>query len=519
MSQALTLKNLSVTRKLGLGFGLLLSFALLLSLLGGFGLQNSSASLQRISFISGLFDQIVFTREANYNFALSNDAQHQALHQEHHDELKKGFEQLVLDAREGRWPAQDLDAAQKLQADLEVYSKAREQARTVPELTAANQLLSKLQDGANALYYAEEARASEQVKSTHMLLAVITLVAIFCGIVVALLISRQIVLPLRQAVQAAQRIAGGDLTVDIEVARSDELGVLLRALNSMNASLREVISQIGCGSQQLAASASQLAAITSSTQEGIDSQRNETDMVATAINEIAMTVQQVARNSEEAASAAKGADHEVSSVLAMSQQAIRQIEEMANGVGISAESLGRLQQECGRIGAILDVIKAVAEQTNLLALNAAIEAARAGEAGRGFAVVADEVRNLAQRTQASSSEIEQLVNTLQHIADESTGMMQTNLKQTSASVSGVRDTGVALEHITRQVSNIQQMSELIATAAEEQATVTEEINQSVTRVRVTAEESATASAEISSASTELKRLSNHLHGMVGHFRF
>ncbi|MFW3894593.1 methyl-accepting chemotaxis protein [Pseudomonas bharatica] len=241
-------------------------------------------------------------------------------------------------------------------------------------------------------------------------------------------------------------------------------------------------------------------------------------MVATAMNEIAATVQEVARNSEEAASAAKGADHEVTSVLAMSQQAIRQIEAMANGVGVSAESLGRLQQECGRIGAILDVIKAVAEQTNLLALNAAIEAARAGEAGRGFAVVADEVRNLAQRTQASSSEIEQLIVTLQHIANESTGMMQTNLEQTSASVNGVRDTGTALEQITRQVSNIQQMSELIATAAEEQAAVTEEINQSVTRVRETAEESATASAEISAASTELSHLSSRLHGMVGHFR-
>ncbi|MCU1733559.1 methyl-accepting chemotaxis protein [Pseudomonas sp. 20P_3.2_Bac4] len=519
MSQAFTLKNLSVTRKLGLGFGLLLSFALLLSLLGGFGLQNSSASLKRISFISSLFDEIVFTREANYNLALSSDAQHQALHQEHHAKLKQGFDQLVLDAREGRWPAQDLGAAQKLRADLDTYSTARDQARSVAELTAANQLLSRLQDGANELYYAEEARASEQVKSTHMGLAVVTLVAILCGIAVALLISRQIVYPLRQAVQAAQRIAGGDLTADIKVERSDELGVLLGALNTMNASLREVISQIGCGSQQLAASASQLAAITSTTQEGIDSQRNETDMVATAMNEIAMTVQEVAKNSEEAASAAKGADHEVSSVLAMSQQAIRQIEEMASGVGTSAESLGRLQQECGRIGAILDVIKAVAEQTNLLALNAAIEAARAGDAGRGFAVVADEVRNLAQRTQASSSEIEQLIVTLQHIADESTGMMKTNLQQTSASVTGVRDTGMALEHITRQVSNIQQMSELIATAAEEQAAVTEEINQSVTRVRETAEESATASAEISAASTELKHLSNRLHGMVGHFRF
>ncbi|HDT1677163.1 TPA: methyl-accepting chemotaxis protein [Enterobacter hormaechei subsp. steigerwaltii] len=518
MSTALNLKNLSVTRKLSLGFGLLLSFALLLALVGFYGLQNSSTSLQRISQLGGLFDEIVFTREANFNYALSGEDRHLDMHKQHLQALQEHLAQLLDNIQNGRWPSQDLDAAKGLQVELDGYSEARKHARTEPELIAANERLSNLQNNANVLYLAEETRASQHIREMDYMLIGITLLAMIAGALIAVGISRQIVLPLCQAVQAAQRIASGDLTQEMHITRGDELGTLLNSLGTMNLSLRTVISQIGSSAHQLAASASQLASITNQTQIGIDSQRNETDMVATAMNEMAATVQEVARHSEEAAIAARGADQEASNALEQSQQAISQIEKLSQEIGISANSMGRLQHESERIAGILDVIKAVAEQTNLLALNAAIEAARAGEAGRGFAVVADEVRNLAQRTQQSSSEIEQLIAQLRNIADESTLMMQASVEQTQASVTGVRDTGTALEAITRQVSNIQQMGELIATAAEEQSAVAEEINRSVTRVRATAEESATASAEISAASSELERLGNELNVLVGHFR-
>ncbi|WP_450091344.1 methyl-accepting chemotaxis protein [Pseudomonas aylmerensis] len=286
----------------------------------------------------------------------------------------------------------------------------------------------------------------------------------------------------------------------------------------MSHRLRDVISQIGTSSHRLAASSSQFAAITLQTRAGIESQKSETDRVATAMTEMTATVLEVARNSESAAHAAKAADTQASSALGVSQQAVQQIETLARDVGLSAESMTRLHQESERIGGVLDVIKTVAGQTNLLALNAAIEAARAGEAGRGFAVVADEVRSLAQRTQQSSEEIESLIAGLQRIAAESSRMMQASVVQTQSTVTGVRDTGAALATITEQVAGIQQMSLLIATAAQAQNTVADSINRSVTTVREVADQSAQASAEMADSSADLAQLGGDLQQLVQRFQ-
>jgi len=279
-----------------------------------------------------------------------------------------------------------------------------------------------------------------------------------------------------------------------------------------------VMALIGGSSHRLAASASQFAAITVQTRAGIHSQKTETDQVATAMAGMTTTVLEVARHSEQAAQAAKEADTQASSALQVSQQAVEQIENLARDVGMSAESMTRLYKESERIGGVLDVIKTVAGQTNLLALNAAIEAARAGEAGRGFAVVADEVRSLAKRTQQSSEEIENLIAGLQRIAEESSRRMQASVVQTQSTVIGVRDTGEALATITRQVAGIQHMSLLIATAAEEQASVADTIQRSVMTVREVADQSAQASAEMADSSADLAQLGGELQNLVKRFK-
>ncbi|WP_425338549.1 methyl-accepting chemotaxis protein [Pseudomonas batumici] len=230
------------------------------------------------------------------------------------------------------------------------------------------------------------------------------------------------------------------------------------------------------------------------------------------------TVQEVARNAEQASQAAVDADGQAREGDKVVAEVIAQIEHLAAQVVRSTEAMTLLQQESSKIGSVMDVIKAVAEQTNLLALNAAIEAARAGEAGRGFAVVADEVRSLAQRTQKSTEEIEGLVAGLQSGTEQVANVMNNSRSLTDNSVELTRKAGVSLGNITRTVSNIQSMNQQIAAAAEQQSAVADEISRSIVNVRDVSEQTAAASDETAASSVELARLGNQLQMMVSHFK-
>jgi methyl-accepting chemotaxis protein len=350
------------------------------------------------------------------------------------------------------------------------------------------------------------------------LLLLATILALIFGLVAAWAITRQIILPLEQTLKVAERVASGDLSHNLTSLRQDELGQLQRAMQSMTVGLRELIGGISDGVTQIASAAEQLSAVTEQTSAGVNSQKVETDQVATAMNEMAATVQEVARNAEEASEAAVAADQQAREGDKVVGEAIAQIERLATEVGNSTEAMGDLKRESDKIGSVLDVIKSVAQQTNLLALNAAIEAARAGEAGRGFAVVADEVRSLAQRTQKSTEEIEELIAGLQTGTQQVAAIMDNSRGLTDSSVELTRRAGSALASITRTVSTIQAMNSQIATAAEQQSAVAEEINRSVLNVRDISEQTAAASEETATSSTELARLGTHLQALVGRFR-
>ncbi|WP_425316235.1 methyl-accepting chemotaxis protein [Stutzerimonas chloritidismutans] len=358
----------------------------------------------------------------------------------------------------------------------------------------------------------------QQKGSSYMLLGVIGALAILVGLLAATVISRMIVGPLRNTVQQAQRVASGDLTYSAASPRRDEVGQLQNAMHDMTESLRNLIGCIGGSVSQIAAAADQLSAVTAQTSAGVQTQRVETEQVATAMHEMAATVQEVARNAEQASNAARQADQQARQGDLVVQDAVGQISNLAGEVNQSAHAIEALHAESGRIGSVLEVIRAVAEQTNLLALNAAIEAARAGEQGRGFAVVADEVRALARRTHDSTEEIEGLIANLQRVAQQAVEQMQSSRGLTQRTVDLANEAGVALGRITESVSTIEQMNQQIAAAAEQQSAVAENISESVTRVRDIGDQSASATEHTASASAELARLGLELQELVRQFR-
>ncbi|MFJ2411874.1 methyl-accepting chemotaxis protein [Pseudomonas sp. NPDC087814] len=429
---------------------------------------------------------------------------------------------LALDGAQAAVGALPVDASalKKVLLDFRTHLTRLKDAQLSAE-TTQNQLeqwLDQLLTESDLLSQDQTAKRDNEASLARTLLLNVTAAALLLGVVAAWLIAGQIVAPLRQALSVANRIAEGDLSHDIQASRQDELGQLQRSIGQMTLNLRGLISGIGDSAQQIASAAEQLSAVTEQTRDGVDGQKQETEQVATAMNEMLATSQEVARHAEQASLAAAEADRQAAQGDQVVAEAITHIEHLAQEMARSSQAMQGLQQESRKIGSVLEVIKSVSEQTNLLALNAAIEAARAGEAGRGFAVVADEVRSLAQRTQQSAEEIEELISGLHRGTQQVADIMDNSRSLTDNSVQLTRRAGDALAGITRTVSVIQEMNPQIAAAAEEQTAVAEEINRSVLKVKDVSEQTWAASQDTAAASVELARLGADLQVWVGKFK-
>ena len=367
-------------------------------------------------------------------------------------------------------------------------------------------------------YAAEQQEMQAQLTRNSLAIALATALALLVGLLAAWLIPRAVIGPLKRVIARAQRIAAGELSVEQEAARHDEVGQLTQAMQQMAAGLSGVVSGLQQGIEQLAGSAQALSAVTEQTNREVGSQKEETEQVATAMQQMTATVHDVARNAEQAAQAAQAADDTVDAGQRVVRQSMQRIEQLASAAETASEGIDSLSAEIHTIGDVLAVIKSVAEQTNLLALNAAIEAARAGEQGRGFAVVADEVRALARRTRQSTDEIERLVASLRGNAEQSVAQIRGSAELVRLAVTDALHTESALGSIASAVSLIQQMNQQIAAAAEQQSSVAEEISRSVTQIRGSADQAALAMQDNARSSIELAQLGNDLKGMVGHFR-
>jgi methyl-accepting chemotaxis protein len=351
--------------------------------------------------------------------------------------------------------------------------------------------------------------------------------ASFVGVAIALimallvtLIARSIVRPLQEAVQAMANIASGesDLTRSLDTHGQDEVTQLARHFNSFTAKLRLVISQLQVSASALGQSSADLGSNATQAQERSQQQSQQMELVATAINEVTYGVQDVAKNAEHAASEMRDAEAQAQQGQINIDGSLQQIDQLSSTIDQAVEVIRTLAAESTQIGGVLEVIRSIAEQTNLLALNAAIEAARAGEQGRGFAVVADEVRLLAQRTQKSTAEIQSMIERLQNHSEAAVKVISDSSRASQLTIEQAGLASASLNAIGQALRNLNGLNASIASATLQQAHVVEDINQNVTQAAGLSHSTALAAEQSSVASLHLKELSEQVNGLLRQFR-
>ncbi|MCW8956934.1 MAG: methyl-accepting chemotaxis protein [Gammaproteobacteria bacterium] len=337
-------------------------------------------------------------------------------------------------------------------------------------------------------------------------------------IIFLFMIQKNIIRPSKRLVADLSKMAEGDFTGHIEWSSDDEIGQVASSARSLRDDVGKIVQQINQAVFKLSASAEEMSHITDQSSQAMEKQRRETDQVATAMNEMSATVGEVAQNAQLASSSAHQANQEASMGQQVVNESISAVAALIQKVELAADVIQVLESNSQEIGTVLDVIRSIAEQTNLLALNAAIEAARAGEQGRGFAVVADEVRVLAQRTQSSTEEIQQMIQKLQSGATEAVEAMMQSRSQADVTRDTSARAGEVLHAITRSVTSINDMNTLIASAAEEQNSVAEEINRNIVNISQVAETTSESVAHSAKTSEDLRRVAEELKHVISRLK-
>lgn len=399
-------------------------------------------------------------------------------------------------------------AAAKLTLDRDAFPSYRGATNAMKAIINENKERTRL---------ATEAAAAASIRSSW-LLGIGVAVALLASMLLGAWITRLVTRPIREAMETAELIANGDLTRQIVAHGQDESAQLLRSLAAMQASLRQTVGQITDASGQLASAATQLHAVARQSSADLNTQNGEIQQAATAVTEMSAAVDEVARNAVSTSEASTQTSDDAERGREQVRQAIAGISAIAGEITGSTEKVSVLAGEISNVGDVLEVIRGIAEQTNLLALNAAIEAARAGEQGRGFAVVADEVRALAHRTQNSTGEIEKLIAAVRGRASEAVAAMGKTQALAESSQNQALDAGQALERIVAGVSQINERNLVIASASEQQAQVAREVDRNLTAIQTLSTRTSDSAGQMTQASESLADLSGRLKGVVGAFR-
>ncbi|WP_248914765.1 methyl-accepting chemotaxis protein [Pseudomonas moorei] len=539
----MSIRSLNIAPRASLGFGLL---ALMVFGLGVFALLQMSNMraqsdqvddnwLPSVMAVGDMSQDMLRLRALTMRLLINRDPQAQAQNVSKINELKSVLDQaqqrydklIVLPEERALFDRFKTAERKYLQFQSQVMVEATqgrvEEAAAIlngemnplaDEITIAlKELVALNQNNANLA-----TEAGRQVfNQSRVWVGVMIGVSALITIGLALLLTRSIVLPLSQSLKVAEVVAGGDLTGVIDITGKDEPARLLHALKSMQQSLRETIQRISDSSSQLASASEELSCVTEDATRGLHQQSLEIEQAATAVNQMTAAVEEVASNAAATSQASRESDRIAQHGREQVHQTVLSIQSLAEDVTTNVTQVEDLAQKVHGITKVLDVIRAIAEQTNLLALNAAIEAARAGEAGRGFAVVADEVRALAHRTQQSTREIEQMIAGIQQGTDLAVSSMQHSNTRARSTLEAAKAAGEALEDIASAFTLINERNIVIASASEEQAAVAREVDRNLTNIRDLALQSSAGANQTSAASQELSRLAVDLNTMVARF--
>ncbi|MXV29646.1 HAMP domain-containing protein [Aeromonas veronii] len=412
----------------------------------------------------------------------------------------------------------DLETAIRQGDIAKVQSLIKNESRAALEQAGQDGLELRKENDRVANLLTKQSEASyERAKLLSTTVGALTLLFV---VIVAWLLIRQIRNPVMTLLEQTRQVAAGNLTsqLDMKQFSHDELGKLAQGFNEMQSNLRMLVNEVSGSVVQLGAAAEEISAVAQQSANNMGAQQHELNQLATAMNEMQATVQEVARNTNDAASAATSASDTAAKGSETVNDSIGRIEKVATAIEETALVIRQLGDDSRNIGMVLEVIQGIAEQTNLLALNAAIEAARAGEQGRGFAVVADEVRTLAKRTQDSTSQINHIISELQQRANEAGVTMQQSQDMMSETVHTAREAGASIAEISSSVNSISHMNIQIATATEEQGAVSEELNRNVVNISNASEEVATGAKQMAQACNDLNLLATQLQEVVRKFR-
>ncbi|USW94691.1 methyl-accepting chemotaxis protein [Pseudomonas proteolytica] len=539
----MSIRSLNIAPRAGLGFGLL---ALMVFVLGGFALtqmanmreqsdQVETNWLPSVMAVGEMNQDLLRVRALTLRLLVNRDPQAVAQNEQKISDIKKQLHNaqslydalIVLPQERVLFDRFKVEEQQYLQRQEQVMAFSQ-QGQVEEAIKVVNGEMNHLADALAGTLgelvtlnkdSANQAADLAQLVFSQSRIWVIGMIAVTALITIALavLLTRSIVLPLAQSVRVAQGVASGDLTGEITVSGKDEPARLQQALKSMQENLRETIRRISDSSNQLASASEELSCVTEDATRGLHQQSQEIEQAATAVNQMTAAVEEVASNAVATSQASRESDRIAQHGREQVHQTVLSIESLADDVTANATQVEDLAQKVYGISKVLDVIRSIAEQTNLLALNAAIEAARAGEAGRGFAVVADEVRALAHRTQQSTREIEQMIGGIQQGTDQAVSSMQQSNGRARATLDIAKSAGTALEEIASAFTLINERNLVIASASEQQAAVAREVDRNLMNIRDLAMQTSAGANQTSAASQELSRLAVDLNSMVARF--